>query len=310
MIARKAVAGAVVAASLFVAPTASATPRWVDRLLTLPGPVAGTINLDGAFAHADEPCGPNICGYNGLGSSIEGVLGLASRVDIGLHVGLRGFVDGSRVNEGVIANADAYARMFDQLAFYGGVAGPNSAQQLIWGNDVITNPDLKVRVRILHLKHLFELGVEVRHNLPVLTGTVFNVVAGVPMALHFGHHVRFDFGGYTGFTFYGNAGPFPYGTSFSFYAPAALWFQIDRVYLGPLFGFRWYDHDVYPGANPNNQNWDFMLGFGLGVSLGHYVDFQLQSYFPRLNAWEEKQFGVGAGVQFYFGRRERERFNY
>jgi hypothetical protein len=302
MIARKAVAGAVVATSLFVSHSASATPRWVDRLLTLPGPVAGTLSLDGAVAHADEPCGPNICGYTGLGSSIEGTLGLASRVDIGLRVGLRGFVDNGGLNEGNIANADAYARMFDQLAFYG--YGP---QQAIYGNDVITNPELKVRVRILHLKHLFELGVEVRHNLPFLTGTVFNLVAGVPMALHFGHSVRFDFGGYTGFTFYGNGGPVPAGTDFSFYAPAALWFQIDRVYLGPLFGFRWYDHDVYRGDNPN---WDFMLGFGLGVSLGHYVDFQLQSYFPRLNAWDEKQFGVGAGVQFYFGRRERERFNY
>ena len=143
-----------------------------------------------------------------------------------------------------------------------------------------------------------------RHNLPVLNGTIFNLVAGVPMALHLGRHVRFDFGGYTGFTFYGNGGPPFNGTGFSFYAPAAVWFQIDRVYLGPLFGFRWYDHDVYPGANPGDRNWDFMLGFGLGVSLGHYVDFQLQSYFPRLNAWEEKQFGVGAGVQFYFGRRE------
>ena len=299
MIARKAVAGAVVASSLFASHSASATPRWVDRLLTLPGPVAGTLDLDGAFAHADEPCGlPNYCGYNGFGSSIAGTLGLASRVDIGLRVGLRGFRDDAGLNEGVIANADSYARMFDQLAFYG-----NGVQQYIWGNDIITNPELKVRVRILNLKRIFELGVEVRHNLPVLNGTVFNVIAGVPMALHAGHHVRFDFGGYTGFTFYGNGGPLGpnYGTDFTFYAPGALWFQIDRVYLGPLFGFRWYDHNVYAGAN---GNWDFMLGFGLGVSLTHYIDFQFQSYFPRLNAWDEKQFGVGAGVQFYFGRRE------
>ena len=301
MIARKAVAGAVVASSMLFAHSASATPRWVDRLLTLPGPVAGTLNLDGSVAHADEPCipGPGICGYNGFGSSIEGVLGLASRVDIGLRVGLRGFADGNNVNEGVIANADAYARMFDQLAFYG-----NGVQQAIYGNDFITNPELKVRVRILHLKRVFELGVEVRHNLPFLRATDFNLVAGVPMALHAGRHVRFDFGGYTGFAFYGNGGgPFN-GTGFSFYAPGALWFQIDRVYLGPLFGFRWYDHDVYGSSNPGNRNWDFMLGFGLGVALGHYVDFQLQSYFPRLNAWEQRQFGVGAGVQFYFGRRE------
>lgn len=284
---------------MFVAHSASATPRWVDRLLTLPGPVAGTLDLDGAFAHADEPCGPTICGYNGFGSSIDGVLGLASRVDIGLHVGIRGFRDNAAINEGIVSDADAYARMFDPLAFYG-----DGAQQYIWGNDIITNPELRVRVRILNIKRVFELGVEARHNLPVLNGTVFNLVAGVPMALHAGHHVRFDFGGYTGFTFYDRGGPLPYGTSFSFYAPGALWFQIDRVYLGPLFGFRWYDHDVYPGANPGDRNWDFMLGFGLGVSLTHYIDFQLQSYFPRLNAWEEKQFGVGAGVQFYFGRRE------
>ncbi len=293
MIARKAVAGAVVASALFFSHSASATPRWVDRLLTLPGPVAGTLSLDGSIAHADEPCGPNICGYTGLGSNIEGAIGIASRVDIGLHVGLRGFVDNNGVNEGVVANADAYGRMFDQLAFYGW--GP---QQSIWGNDAITNPELRVRVRIVHIRHLFELGVEVRHNLPFLNNTVFNLVAGVPMALHFGHHVRFDFGGYTGFTFYDRGG---FGTTFSFYAPAAFWFQVhDRVYLGPMFGFRWYGANVYPQAAPGNQDWDFMLGFGLGVSLSHYVDFQLQSYFPRLNAWDERQFGVGAGVQFYF----------
>jgi hypothetical protein len=300
MIARKAVASAVVGASLFISHSASATPRWVDRLLTLPGPVAGTLDLDGSIAHADEnvaPCG--LCGFTGVGSSIEGTLGIASRVDIGLRVGIRGFVDRDGNNEGVIANADAYSRMFDQLAFYG-----YPANTAIYGNDWITNPELKVRVRILNLKHLFELGVEVRHNLPLLNATNFNFVAGVPMALHLGRHVRFDFGGYTGFTFYDRA---TFGTTFSFYAPAAFWFQVhDRVYLGPLFGFRWYGADVYPNASPSNRNWDAMLGFGLGVSLSHYVDFQLQSYFPRVNAWDqERQFGIGAGVQFYFGRRER-----
>ncbi len=291
MFARNAIACVASAVTLFAASDAHATPRWVDRLLTLPGPVAGTLDLDGSLAHADTtaaPCG--YCGFTGAGSSIEGTLGIASRVDIGLRVGLRGFVDRDGNNEGVISDADAYARMFDQLAFYG-------ADSAMYGNEAITNPELRVRVRILHVKHLFELGVEARHNLPFLSNTIFGFVVGVPMALHFGHHVRFDFGGYTGFTFYDSR---TFGTRFSFYAPGALWFQVhDRVYLGPEFGFRWYDRNVYGDAAPGNQDWDFMLGFGLGVSLTHYVDFQTQIYFPRLNDGAH-WVGAGAGVQFYF----------
>jgi len=293
MIARKALAGAVVAAAVSFSHTAGATPRWVDRLLTLPGPVAGTLDLDGSIGHADAtvaPCG--YCGFTGTGINIDGTIGIASRVDIGIRVGFRGFVDGQSINEGVVSDADAYARMFDPLAFYGADTG-------FYGHELITNPELRVRVRILHIKRLFELGVEVRHNLPFLDNTFFGVVAGVPMALHLGRHVRFDFGGYTGFTFYGPGGP--YGrTLFSFYAPAAFWFQVhNRVYLGPQLGFRWYSEPVYGDSAPGNRDWDFMLGFGLGVSLAKNVDFQTQFYFPHLNDgvhW----FGAGAGVQFYF----------
>lgn len=293
MIARKAIAGAVVATALSLSHTASATPRWVDRLLTLPGPVAGTLDLDGSIGHADTdvgaPCG--YCGYTGLGNNLAGTIGIASRVDIGIRVGLRGFIDREGVNEGVVSDADAYGRMFDQVAFYAADTG-------YYGNDVITNPELKVRVRILNIKHLFELGVEVRHNLPFLNNTFFGFTAGVPMALHFGHHVRFDFGGYTNFTFYDRANP--RGTLFSFIAPAAFWFQVhNRVYLGPMFGFRWYSEDVYASSSPANRNWDFMLGFGLGVSLAKFVDFQTQVYFPRLND-APHWVGAGAGVQFYF----------
>jgi hypothetical protein len=287
MIARKAVAGAVVAAALSISQDAGATPRFVDRLLTLPGPVAGTIDLDGSIAWAHDnvaPCGT--CDFVGTGLNVEGVLGIANRVDIGLRVGFRGFNDNLGINEGVISNADAYARPFDQLAFYGGDLG-------IYGNEWVTNPELRVRVRILHLRHLFELGVEARGIAPFATGTAFTQIVGVPMALHLGRHVRFDFGGYTGFTFFGQ----PRGALFTFYAPAAFWFQVhDRVWLGPELGFRWYSQDVY---GPNRDDWDFMLGFGLGVSCARWLDFKLQAYSPRLNDGA-RYFGAGAGVQFYF----------
>lgn len=291
MIARNA-AFAVVAASFFVSHDAGATPRWVDRLLTLEGPVSGTLDLDGSIAHADTTFGPcGYCGFTGAGVNLDGSIGIANRVDIGLRVGFRGFVDRDGVNEGVVSDADAYARMFDQLTFYGKDTG-------IYGNAAITNPELRVRVRILRLKRIFELGVEVRNDLPILTGTVFGLVAGVPMALHLGRHVRFDFGGYTSFGFYDPRGPV--GTLFSFYAPAAFWFQVhDRVYLGPMFGFRWYAQDVYGDSAPGNRDWDLMLGFGLGVSLSRYVDFQTQFYLPRVNDGA-RWLGAGAGVQFYF----------
>jgi hypothetical protein len=287
MIARKAVAGAVVGAALLFSHSASATPRWVDRLLTLPGPVAGTIDLDGSIAWANEnvaPCGN--CGFVGSGLNVEGVLGIANRVDIGLRVGFRGFKDNLGINEGVVTNADAYARPFDQLAFYGADPG-------VYGGAEVANPELRVRVRILHIHHLFELGVEGRGLFPFANGTVFTQIIGVPMALHLGRHVRFDFGGYTGFTFYGQ----PRGALFTLYAPAAFWFQVhDRVWLGPELGFRWYSQDVYGGGR---DNWDFMLGFGLGVSCTRWLDFKLQAYSPRVNDGA-RYFGAGAGVQFYF----------
>lgn len=284
MMTRTAVALAGVASSLLFSHDAGATPRWVDRLLTLPGPVAGTVSLDASVAHSDV--GP----YTGMGvANVEGVLGIAGRVDIGLRVGFRGFVDRNGVNEGVVTDADAYGRMFDQLAFYGGDAG-------VYGGEIVSNPELRVRVRILNLRRVFELGVEVRNTFPFAAGTDFTFLAGVPMALHLGRYVRFDFGGYTGFTFYDR----PRGTLFAFEAPAAFWFQVHRrVYLGPMFGVRWYSDDVYPASDPSNRNWDFMLGFGLGVSLAKFVDFQTQFYFPRLNEGAQF-FGAGAGVQFYF----------
>ena len=276
----------MVAASFFIAPDAGATPRWVDRLLTLPGPVAGTIDLDGSIAWADEnvaPCGN--CSFVGSGFNVEGVLGIANRVDIGLRVGFRGFDDNLRINEGVVTNADAYARPFDQLAFYGADAG-------IYGTAAVSNPELRVRVRILNIRRVFELGVEARGVAPFADGTAFTQIVGVPMALHAGHHVRFDFGGYTGFTFFGQ----PRGALFTFYAPAALWFQVHpRVWLGPELGFRWYSQDVYGDRDP----WDLMLGFGLGVSCTHWLDFKFQAYTPRINDGAH-WFGAGAGVQFYF----------
>jgi len=284
---------AVVAAALalFASRSAHATPRWVDRLLTLPGPIAGTVDLGGAIAHADEniaPCGN--CGFTGMGINVEGVLGIASRVDIGLRVGFRGFPDNLTppINEGAVADADAYARMYDQLAF--------SSDFGVYGNGAVTNPELRVRGRILFVKRIFELGVEGRGILPFYNGTTFTHIGGVPMALHLGRHVRFDFGGYVGTTFYGQ----PRGALWSFHAPGAFWFQVhDRVFLGPMFALNWYSQNVYPSGN--NPNWDFALGFGLGVSCARWLDFKLQLYFPHLDDGQPARYvGLGAGVGFYF----------
>jgi hypothetical protein len=275
---------------------AHATPRWVDRLLTLPGPVAGSIDIGGTIAHADQDLGlpPPVCqgncSWNGTGVSVDAVIGIASRVDIGLRVGFRGFNDNGNINEGAVANADSYGRFYDQLTFIG--AYPN----LVYGDYAVTNPELHVRVRILHIKHIFELGVEGRTIFPFAAGTVATQIVGVPMALHFGRVVRFDFGGYTDFIFRDAAAG---GAIFTLDLPAAFWFQVhDRVFLGPMFGFRVYSTNVYP-AGSVWQNADFNLGFGLGVSLARYVDFKFQVYFPRIEDGAQ-YVGAGAGVGFYF----------
>jgi hypothetical protein len=290
MIARK-VAVVITALGILTAKDAAATPRWVDRLLTLPGPVAGTIDIGGAFAHAEYPIGPpcGTCSWNGTGVSVEGVLGIASRVDIGLRVGIRGFDDNRGINEGAATNADTYGRFYDQLTFYG--QAPNA----VYGDYAFTNPELRVRVRILHLKHIFELGVEARTIFPVVTyngvGTDATLVVGAPMALHLGKIVRFDFGAYTHLVF------IPGNLVATLDLPAAFWFQVtNRVFLGPMFGFRFYNQNVYGGTW---RNADFNLGFGLGVSLARRVDFKFQVYFPRVE--DGAQFvGAGAGVGFYF----------
>jgi hypothetical protein len=300
----KVAATAIVAFGVLVARDASATPPWVDRLLTLPGPIAGTIDVGAGIGYGEEnlgnppnndgPCG--YCGFTGVGLNVEGVLGIAGRVDIGLRVGFRGFNDTlpASINEGAIADADSYARPFDQLGFYGGYGNA------VYGNGAVSNPELRVRVRILHIRHLFELGVEGRAIMPFADGTDFTQVIGVPMALHLGRFVRFDFGAYNHFTFLGQPNGLlgqPNGLLWTFELPAALWFQVHRrVFLGPTFGFRWYSQDVYSNGA---RDFDFNVGFGVGVSLTRFLDLKAQLYFPRLEDGAQ-YWGTGAALGFYF----------
>ncbi len=288
---------AVVAAALglFASRPAHATPRWVDRLLTLPGPVAGTIDLGGSFAHSDAdipPCG--LCSFNGTGVNVEGVLGIASRVDLGLRVGFRGFDDVNGINEGAATDADAYGRFFDPLTYYGGGQGFYD----VYGQGAVSNPEFKVRVRILDVRRVFELGVEARAILPFYTNTSFTQVIGVPMAAHLGRHVRIDFGAYSHFTFlnFQNRNRDVLAT---FDLPASFWFQVhDRVFLGPMVNLRWYSDNVY-AYGPANV--DVGLGFGLGVSLARFLDLKTQLYMPRVDDGVH-EIGVSVGVGFYFGR--------
>ncbi len=276
---------AATAATLLTAGSARAagtTPRWVDRLLTLPGPVAGTIDLGGGFAHADEGVGPRCgyCSFNGTGVSVDGVLGIAGRVDIGFRVGFRGFDDGLGINEGAVSHADAYARPFDPLAFYPGV----------YGGDAFANPELRVRGRILFVKNVFELGVEGRAIFPTAGGTDFTQVVGVPMAFHIGTKVRIDLGAYSHFTFHRRV-------LATFEVPVAFWFQVtDRVWLGPMTGFRYYSEDAYADSP---RRFDVNLGFGVGVSLARFLDLKAQIDFPRIDDGAH-YVGAGAAVEFYF----------
>ncbi len=106
--------------------------------------------------------------------------------------------------------------------------------------------------------------------------------------------MRFDFGAYSHFTFRDAAAG---GAVVTFELPAALWFQVhQRVFLGPMFGFRFYSAPVYSAGS---ENVDVNLGFGVGISLARYVDLKMQVYFPRIEDGAQ-YFGTGAAVGFYF----------
>jgi hypothetical protein len=267
--------GLIVAASaalVSVSSIASAAPPWVDRRIVLSGePIAGSVDVGMGFGHTELGFfRNNVIAANGVGFNTEAVLGLVSRVDIGLRLGLR-------VNqESALSQSDTYARFYGPQPTY-----PTS------GADTFANPEFRVRGKIVDVG-VFELGLEGRMIFPATNGSRFGASFGVPMAIHGGHFVRVDTGVYTTIVAYDNNPPV------IFEAPANIWFQAtDKVFLGPMSGFRAYANYL------QNPSFDFILGFGLGVHLVKWLDLKTQFVFPRVNEGAQF-FGAGVGVGFVF----------
>ena len=152
-----------------------------------------------------------------------------------------------------------------------------------------------MRGRNLNVRGVFELGVEGRLIAPFADNTAFTHVIGVPMAVHIRRVMRFDFGAYSHFTFANNGNNgHVIGT---LELPAAFWFQVHpRVFLGPMFAFRFYTDNIYTSGP---ANYDISLGFGVGVSLARYIELKAQILFPRIDDGA-RYVGTGAAVSFYF----------
>jgi hypothetical protein len=272
-----ALAVAAFLASTTVAASASAdAPPWVERRTVPDSRIAGSLDLGFGFGSVVVRTNPNELRYWGAGWNFEGAIAFLRRFEIGLRFGVR-----APDPEGRIAEADSFARPFDRNSLY----APG------YGYDLFSNPELRFRGKVVDTGG-FELALEGRFVAPIARPSWFYQYFGVPMAFHAG-------------IFRADVQP-GFGMAFSdpiffvFSVPVNLWFQVTRkVYLGPLTGVRIYDRDYYTGL-PGGP-FDFMLGFGLGVSFTRWFDLKSQFLFERLNAGAQ-WFGAGVAASFNFGR--------
>lgn len=264
----------LVASTTFLSTAASAdAPKWVDRHVVPDAPVAGSIDLGFGLASRAVYAGPFSDRDTGIGFNLEGAISFARRIEIGLRTGIRAPDDGK------YAQADSYARPFDGNTLYD------------WSNGGATfaNPEVRVRGKLVETR-VFELALEGRGYLPTADGSRFSTLFSVPMQIHAGIF-RADIN--PGFVV-GLYNP----AAFVFSVPVNLWFQVTpKVWLGPLTGFRAYDRDYYAGRYGGGGAFDFILGFGVGVSVTPYLDVKSQILFPRLNSGAD---WVGAGIALGF----------
>jgi hypothetical protein len=239
---------------LMLAPKAHAEAPWVDRAITLPGHT-WAFNFGLGVGHVpDAGIAP---GFN-----IEGGVSVAHGLEIGLRTGLR---PGDLAREG---RADVYGRPFDTETFGTGI-------------DTIANPEFYIRARLIE-SQVVEVGVEGRAYAPFSQG--FGLMAGVPLAFHFGHAARLDTGVYVPVLFYD-----PTQTLVSI--PVHLWFQTSsHLWLGPLTG-------VVIQTSERNEA-DVPLGFGLGYAVTGSVDFKTEFLFEDVaHSHSSGVWGFGAGLE-------------
>jgi hypothetical protein len=250
---------AVASALTLLASDALAAPPWVERYDTLLG---GWWAFDFGLGIGHVP-GPD---RTAAGVNMEMAVGLTDRVELGVRGGLR-------MTDDRYIEPDNYGRLFDRQYFDG-------------GGGVLANPEVRVRGALVR-GDVVELALEGRFIVPVDPGTVAGAEFGMPLAFHLGNRVRLD----TGFwlpTVFSNPGPI-LGIS----VPLDVWIQVTpRLWLGPMTGLYWPDVNRNPPANQPFVS----MGFGLGYSITHWLDFKTMFLFPELNE-DSRVFGAGAGVQ-------------
>jgi hypothetical protein len=259
--------GAGALACLTTSHDAVAAERWIDRPMTLRRLVfAGDVGLGighvrsvpSPFANASE---------TGVGLNLEGAIGVADTVELGLRTGAR-FDDSGR-----FTNADVYGRTL-WTETYGGRTDP------------FANPEFRVRWAF-YAGSVAEVGLDGRIFLPFEAKTQIGLMFGLPLAFHVTDFLRIDTGAYIPIVF---SDPTFNGVSI----PGYFWFQTsEKLWLGPMSAL----HLVGAG----NHDPQLLLGFGLGYQVASAVDLKTMMLFPVINDDVVRKWGAGFGVQFRIG---------
>jgi hypothetical protein len=197
----------------------------------------------------------------GPGFNLEGAYGVTRHLQLGLRTGFR-FNDAARLGQ-----ADVYGRPFDTETYGTGI-------------EVVANPEFYVRGELIS-GDVVELGLEGRVMSPFSQG--LGLMFGMPLAFHFGRAARLDTGVYVPVLFYD-----PTVSLVSF--PFHLWLQLThQLWLGPMTGIR--------ATTTAGSRTEVPLGFGLGYSVTHAIDFKTQFLFQDVANGAAERWGFGAGLQ-------------
>jgi hypothetical protein len=249
------------AAIVAVVPPAQAEV-FVHRDQTLPGGV-WALDLGLGIGHVDRPA--PFADVTGLGFNLELKGGLTQRLQLGVRTGIRVGDDGKATQ------ADRYGRTFETETY-----GTDS--------ETVANPEVSLRYEFYHSPTL-ELAFDGRVYLPIEKGTKVGIMLGMPLAFHFSPTVRLDSGIYIPILFYD-----PTQSVISF--PIHLWFQADRLAVGPMTGVQI--------RNPGGST-AVPLGIAFNYAMSNDADLRTWLLFPNVNGTGGgKTFGVGFGIEVRF----------
>jgi hypothetical protein len=244
--------------ALIVPRSASATQPYVERPITLPGKLSGSVDLGVGYGHL----GSGSSGLDGVGFSMEGVLGIRGYLDIGLRIGLR------PGRESPFTQSDYYGRMFDREAFW------------MQGVSAAANPELRVRGRVVE-KGPLQMALEARLLLPVSQGT--GLMLGAPLQVSLERTLKIETGVYVPIGFYDS-------TAVGLHLPLRVNIQLsDKGWIGPSTALRF--------ASRKGKDFSVPIGIGGGYSLSQIADLKGELYLTRINDGLNA-FGMGVGVGF------------